>query len=156
MITKTARWTLVVAALLVSGCETDPGAVEATAVSLHDSYFNKCSSCHTPDAPGKTAQTEQNLDFSTAETMQASLKLKAKGLVGNQAGCNDVPFVEAGNAAGSLLVAVLDEATRQAFDNSKYPSCDGTAISAMDNRVGGAPDAATLAALKQWINDGAN
>ena len=135
-------------------CETDAVGVEATAQSLYDGYFNKCASCHADGAAGKTSQTEQNLDFGSVEAMKKSVLLKASGLVGNQSGCNDVPFIEAGNANGSLLVAVVDESARQSFDNSKYPNCDSTAISAMENRVGGAPSAEVLTALKQWINDG--
>lgn len=145
---------LIVIALFASACETDLAA-GPTAQGLYDSYFNKCSSCHAADAPGKTSQTEQNLDFTTAETMKTSILLKAAGMQGNQEGCNGVPFIEPGNADGSLLVAVLDEEVRKAFDNSKYPNCDGTSISAMDNRVGGPPDAAVMAELKQWINNGA-
>lgn len=148
--------TALIAALCLTACETESIGVEATASSLYDNYFNKCASCHSPDAVGKTSQTEQNLDFATAEAMKTSLKLKAAGLVGNQSGCNDVPFIEDGNPAGSLLLAVLDETTRQAFDNSKYPDCDATAISAMDNRVGGGPSAEVVTALKQWITDGAS
>ena len=132
---------LITTLTVLGGCESELGSlgVEATAESLHANYLNKCSSCHAPGAPGKTSQTEQKLDFTDAATMKTSLALKAAGLVGNQKGCNGVPFIEPGNASGSLLVAVLDEDVRQTFDNPKYPNCDGLSISPMDIRSVVAP-----------------
>ncbi|GEM_PF-1666273 len=147
---------VVATTLLVAGCETESTGVEANVTSLHDNYLHKCASCHAPAAAGRTSDTEQSLDFSTAEMTSKSLREgKATGLKGNTAGCNDVPFVKAGKPELSLIVAVLDEDVRKAFDDPDHSSCDNTAISAMDIRAGGAPSAEFLTALKQWITDGA-
>ncbi len=144
------------AVFALAACETEDTGVTADVTSLYDNYLNKCASCHTPDGAGQHSSIEKTLDFSTVETASKTLREgKASGMSGNQEGCNGMPFVKAGKPGASLLVAVLDETVRQGFDDPDFPDCDGTAISAMDNKVGGAPSAEFLTALKQWITDGA-
>lgn len=148
------RLTLIVAvALALSACETESGATGFT--KIYDDYFKDCASCHAPAAQGSQPGIETSLDFSTVDTAKATVMGTAKGLVGNTKGCNGVSFVVSGNPAKSLILAALDEDTRKAFDDPAHPDCDGTSISAMDAKLGGAAPATVIADLKQWITDGA-
>src|SRR5262249_24847561 len=118
-----------------------PGGVTASFQSLYGDYFGNCKQCHAPGAPGRTADIEQTLDFSTAGTAYSTIKTgMAAGLMGNFAGCNGVPFVGA-TPGGSLIVAVVDQPTRQAFDVTGHPMCDVDSISDETVKVGSAPSA---------------
>ena len=50
---------------------------------------------------------------------------------------------------------MLDAEARKTFDLPSHPNCDNDAITDMGLKLGGAPDAAALAALKSWITAGA-
>ena len=131
------------------------GMVEATFTSLYGDYFGTCKQCHAPSAPGKTSDTEQTLDFTSRTTALSTLRGMASGLSGNHTSCNGVPFL-ATTPAKSLLVAVLDQPTRQAIDLSPgHPSCDVDAISDETVKVGSPPSAEFVTALKTWISGGA-
>jgi hypothetical protein len=138
-----------------------PVGVQATFTSLYGDYFSRCSSCHTPTAPGRTPDTEMNLDFSTKATAHNTITTKmAAGLMGNFMDCNGVPFVNnavpAPERAGqSLLLASLDQATRNAFDYPAVPDCGGDAIADQTLKVGMPPSAAFIDALKAWLAAGA-
>jgi hypothetical protein len=132
------------------------GTVEATFTSLYGNYFSNCRDCHTPNGPGRTSDTEQTLNFTSRTTALSALKTgSASGLKGNFAGCNGTPFITAGMPSQSLVVAVLDQSTRQQFDLSAHPDCDADAISDMTAQVGSRPSAAFVTALKDWITAGA-
>jgi hypothetical protein len=129
--------------------------VQAKFSSLYGDYFKECQGCHAPNAPGRTNETEKTLNFMSAATAyQAITNGKAMGLTGNQEGCNGAPFIQK-TAAQSLIYAVLDGPTRQAFDLPALPSCDASAISDMTIKVGSQPSAQFLGALKGWIEGGA-
>ncbi len=123
--------------------------------SLYADYFNKCGQCHAPGAVGATSTTEKSLDFSTQATAYATLSGNASGLTGNQAGCNGVAFIVKDKPASSLVLAVLDSATRSAIALTATPSCDTNAISDMALKVGTQPSAEFIGALKTWIQNGA-
>jgi hypothetical protein len=156
-----------VLAILVGGCGAvggsdagngnmpdAPSGVTATFTSLYGDYFGTCSNCHTPSAPGRTSDTEQTLDFSTRATAYMTIKTgMASGLMGNFADCNGVPFVGA-TAGSSLILAALDQPTRQAFDRPASPMCDVDTISD-ETKWSGAPSAEFIAALKTWLGNGA-
>lgn len=157
-----ASLALGLAAAMLGGCETttDPtidapgGAVTASFTSLYGDYLSNCRQCHTPTAPGRTSDTEDTLDFSTRATAYSTIKTgMASGLVGNQSACNGVPFVAA-TSGGSLLVAVLDQPTRQAIDIPQHANCDADAISDETVKVGSRPSAAFITALKTWVMNG--
>jgi len=132
------------------------GAVQPKFSSLYGDFFSNCSGCHAPDAPGKTSNVEPTLNFSSASTAYSTLTTgSATGLQGNAAGCNGTPFLTKGQPGKSLVVAVLDAPTRQAFDDSAHPNCDQSAISDMTVKVGSQPSGAFVSSLKQWITDGA-
>lgn len=142
-------------ALLMTGCDLAASSVEPKFSSLYGDYLSNCAQCHSPGAVGATSETEKSLDFSTQSKAYASLMGSATGLVGNQSGCNGVAFVQKDKPAMSLLVASLDSSTRSAFDLAGKPSCDQNAISDMTVKVGKAPSAAFVTALKTWIQNGA-
>lgn len=165
MITKLSILSLSLAlglAGLAAGCsagtETSPdggGTVQATFTSLYGDYLSNCGHCHAPSAPGRTSDIEQSLDFTTRATALTSLRGSATGLVGNHTGCNGVPFL-ASTPGKSLLLAVLDQPTRQAIDLSPgHPDCDIDMISDETVKVGSPPSTEFVAALKMWISDGA-
>jgi hypothetical protein len=149
---------------LAAGCssttDTTPdggggGMVEATFTSLYGDYLGRCKQCHAPAAPGKTSDIEQTLDFTSRTTALTSLRGMASGLVGNHMDCNGVPFL-ASAPAKSLVVAVLDQPTRQVIDLSPgHPSCDVDTISDETVKVGSQPSAEFITALKTWISGGA-
>jgi hypothetical protein len=140
---------------------TPPADLGSAAVTPHFSslmgdYLQNCASCHAPGAPGRTSSTEMTLDFSSNATAYQSITTgMTSGLVGNQAGCEGVPFLTSMKPAQSLLVAVLDSQTRAAFDLPAFASCDATAISDETVKVGSAPSAAFLTALNSWVQAGA-
>ena len=132
------------------------GGVTATFTSLYGDYFQECKACHEPGAPGAgAAGIETTLNFTSKATAYTTITTgMAMGLDGNQMDCNTVPFV-GDTAADSLILAVLDQPTRNAFDLSTHASCDMDAITDETVKVGSAPSAAFIAALKEWIGDGA-
>jgi len=130
--------------------------VQATFTSLYGDYFATCAECHAPAAPGRTSDIEQTLDFSSRGTAYMTIKMgMASGLMGNFAGCNGVPFIIDADPASSLIVASIDQPTRQAFDVPAYPNCDVDAIADQTLKVGSQPSSAFIAALKSWIQQGA-
>jgi hypothetical protein len=145
-----------------AGCSTDDttadagsAPVEATFTSLYGDYFSNCKGCHSPSGAGRTSDTEQTLNFTNRTTALSTLKTgMASGLVGNFTGCNGVSFI-ASTPGSSLVVAVLDQPTRQAIDLSGHPDCDSSSIPDMTAKVGHAPSGQFVAALKTWITDGA-
>lgn len=127
----------------------------ATFTALYGDYLSNCAHCHAPGAPGRTSDIEQSLNFATKDMAYMSIKTgSASGLMGNFSDCNGVAFLAA-TPAQSLLLAALDQPTRQAFDLPTHASCDGDTISDETVKVGRAPSAAFLAALKSWIQAGA-
>lgn len=131
------------------------GGVTASFTSLYGDYLGNCKECHAPNAPGRTSDIEQTLDFTSRNTAFTTLTTgMATGLVGNHTGCNDVPFI-ASSPGSSLLVAVIDQPTRQAFDVSQHPNCDVDAITDATVKVGSQPSSAFVTALKTWISNGA-
>jgi hypothetical protein len=133
----------------------DAGAMPAKFSALYTGYLNLCANCHAPNAPGRTSDIEATLDFTSVATAHRTLTTgMAAGLVGNSTACNGVPFIQS-LPEQSLLVAVLDKPTRDAFDLTTFPSCDSTAITDQTFKVGTQPSAAFISALKLWITAGA-
>ena len=130
--------------------------------ALYTDYLESCSVCHTLDdasgavvGAGATDDIETSLDFKSASTAYNSLVFgSASGLVGNQEACNGVPFIGA-TANQSLLMAVLDEDVRAAFDLPSAPDCNVDSISDMALRVGFDPTEQYLDDLAAWIDAGA-
>jgi hypothetical protein len=147
---------------LAAGCpastEMTPdggGTVQATFTSLYGDYLSTCRNCHAPNAPGRTSDIEQSLDFTSKATALTSLRGMATGLTGNHTGCNGVPFL-ASTPGKSLLVAVIDQPTRQTIDLSPgHPDCDIDMITDATVKVGSQPSTAFVTALKTWITNGA-
>jgi len=130
------------------------GPVQATFTSLYGDYLGNCKQCHAPGAPGRTSDIEQSLNFTSRATALSTVKGMASGLMGNHLSCNGVPFLAAAPGS-SLLVAVLDQPTRQAFDLTGHAGCDVDAISDETVKVGSQPSAEFVTALKTWITNGA-
>jgi len=130
------------------------GGVQATFTSLYGDYFASCKQCHAPGAPGRTSDIEQSLDFSSKAMAYTTLKGMAAGLTGNHTGCNGAKFIGT-TAATSLVLAVIDQPTRQAFDLAGFPNCDVDSITDATVKAGKQPSAAFVAALKTWLGAGA-
>jgi len=126
-----------------------------TFTGVYEEYFVECANCHAPGALGATSDIEKSLDFSTEDSAYSTLMGSASGLSGNQAACNGVKFVVAGDPSTSLVVAVVDEDVRQAFDLPGNADCNADSISDMTVKVGFAPGSTFLDSLKQWIESGA-
>lgn len=138
-----------------TGPDGGGGPVQATFTSLYGDYLGKCKSCHAPGAPGRTSDIEQSLDFTSRSTALTTLRGMAAGLMGNHTDCNGVPFLAA-TAAKSLLVAVIDQPTRQAIDLSpQHATCDVDTISDETVKVGSQPSSDFVTALKTWVGNGA-
>ena len=136
------------------GPDSGGGGVQATFTSLYGDYFASCKQCHAPGAPGRTSDIEQSLDFSSKAMAYTTLKGMAAGLTGNHTGCNGAKFIGT-TAATSLVLAVIDQRTRQAFDLSGSPNCDVDSITDATVKAGKQPSAAFVAALKTWLGAGA-
>jgi hypothetical protein len=143
--------------MTTTGTQPDgPTGVQATFTSLYGNYLGNCAECHAPGAPGRTSDIEQTLDFSSRGTAYMTITMgMASGLQGNFAGCNMVPFILDNVPAHSLLLASIDQPTRQVFDDPDHPDCDVDAISDQTLKVGSQPSSAFIAALKSWIQQGA-
>jgi mono/diheme cytochrome c family protein len=169
--TMTMAMTMALAAALamiaLAGCQpadtTTPdggtgsgGTVEATFTSLYADYFGNCKNCHAPGAPGRTSDIEQTLNFSTKAMAYTTIKTgMAAGLTGNHTGCNGAAFLGT-TPAKSLILAVLDQPTRQSIDLSPTsPNCDLNSITDATVKAGKQPSAAFVTALKTWITNGA-
>lgn len=159
----TARWLLVVASatFALTGCEAAEDALGdatggATFTALYDDYFSDCATCHAPGAPGFSSTTEANLDFSSKSAAYTSITTKnasiPSGAIGS--GCDGVAFV--GTSSGnSLLLAVVDKDTRDAFDVSTHPDCNSGTIQDMNAYSGTQPPAGFVSDLKAWLDAGA-
>jgi len=150
---------LAAASLLALGCgETIDDVLEGDGdafTSIYESEeFQTCSGCHAPGAPGRVDGIETTQNWSTRDAAHTTLKRTAAGLIGNNAGCNGVPFLGA-TAEQSLLVASLDEDVRAGYDNPSFPGCTPDAIADQTLKIGGPLPAALLQQLKDWVNDGA-
>ena len=148
---------LVFAALLApaGGCEEepiDPPPADPFGDLYSSATFQMCSDCHSPTAPGFVQGTETTQNWSSRSAAFSSLQGNAAGLEGNFAGCNGVPLIGA-TSSTSLLVAVLDADVRATFSVPGFPDCTPDAIADETLRVGSVP-AATLQALKDFIDDG--
>ncbi len=146
------------AVAMLAGCTTtaaSSGDPQPHFSSLYSTYLANCAQCHAPGAVGATSTTEKSLDFATQAAAYTSLSGTATGLTGNQQACNGVAFVVKDKPASSLLLAVLDSATRTAIDLTATPNCDHNAISDMALKMGTPPSAAFLTALNTWIANGA-
>jgi hypothetical protein len=140
---------------LLSDAGGGGGTVEPTFTSLYGDYLANCKQCHTPTALGRTPEIEKTLDFTSRSTALSTLKTgMATGLSGSQNDCNGVAFI-ATTPGKSLLVAVIDQPTRQAIDLSPHTGCDVDTISDATAKVGSQPSAAFVTALKTWITSGA-
>jgi hypothetical protein len=137
-----------------AGPDSGGGGVQATFTSLYGDYFATCKECHAPGAPGRTSDIEQTLNFSTKAMAYTTLKGMAAGLTGNRASCNGAKFIGA-TAATSLVLAVIDQPTRQAFDLAGSPNCDVDSITDATVKAGRQPSAAFVTALKTWLGAGA-
>lgn len=136
-----------------SSADMAQGAVEPKFSSLYNDYLSNCKDCHAPTAPGRGADTEKTMDFSSAAKAYQTLTTgKASNLMGNFMSCNGVAFVVPGKPEESLLLAAVDGTARAAF---KSGSCSKDTISDMTLKVGQQPTGAFLAALKSWISAGA-
>jgi hypothetical protein len=153
--------TLGLALALMAACEPveetpdGGGVVQATFTSLYGDYLATCRECHAPGAPGRTNNIEKTLDFSTQAMAYSTLKNGvATGLIGNPSGCNGAKFISS-TAATSLVLAVIDQPTRQAFDLAGSPNCDVDSITDATVKAGEQPSAAFVTAMKTWLNAGA-
>ncbi len=136
----------------------DDGGGAPTFTGLYDDHLNKCGVCHAPGGAGFIAgQTEATLNFADRNSAYTSITTgKASGLVGNFAGCNEVAFIGA-SAGASLIVAVLDEDVRAAYDNPAASECNGNgSISDMSGRTLPPVPSSITAGLKSWIDAGAS
>lgn len=126
------------------------GGDEAFTEIYESAYFQECSGCHAPGAPGRREGIEATQDWSTRDTALASLQRNASGLIGNFAGCNGEPLIGP-SSDRSLLVAVFDENVRENYESVSVQSCIPDAIKDETLEVGAIPPA-LLQDLKDWID----
>jgi hypothetical protein len=150
----------VLAQLFVFGCgDTVDDALgggdgDAFTAIYESDEFQTCSGCHAPGAPGIVDGIETTQNWSTRDTAHSTLQRNAAGMIGNNEGCNGVPFL-GDTAEQSLLVAAFDEDVRANFELAAFPDCTSDAIADQTLKIGGALPAALLQDLKDWVNDGA-
>jgi len=147
---------LIISVMLLWGCsETDD---KTTYTEMWDSLFNTCSTgCHSLSA---TNGTEQGPDFSSKELFYTNTINKTVATdyqnwvdIGGRTGdCDSVNLITPGNANESLVVGSLVQTVsdRIAADNN----CT-TTYSLHEPLFVTITDQATIDALIEWINDGA-
>lgn len=139
-----------ISAVLVSYCGTkEEKKVEAKFSSIYANALTGCATCHKPGTEVYTNKVK-NLDMSSQAAAYTSLMLTMEAPTQKPL-CSDNKFVKAGDASNSILVAVFDESVRTAFPANN----SGCAPIAASEMGAGAVSAETLAAVKQWINEGA-
>jgi|GEM_PF-2523872 hypothetical protein len=145
--------------LLLTACGDDkkdePKIVTASPNfdSLWTTVFeNRCSTCHSPAAGNE--QTRGGPDLSTKETFYAALVGKVgrdypdwTTFTKNRGTCASVSFIKAGDAANSMVVAILDSSVApcRVYDHVDTGQVPKETVATPGN----------IAALKQWINTGA-
>lgn len=128
--------------------ETASVPLAATYESLWSNLFSgRCNTCH---APGKNLETANGPDMSTKDSFYAALVNK-KGsdypqwetFSNNRESCASFNFIKPNDAAGSMVVGVLD------IDNAPCTVLDHQET----GKVSTTSEIVTL--LKDWINKGA-
>jgi len=142
---------LIISVMLLWGCsETDD---KTTYTEMWDSLFNTCSTgCHSPAA---TNGTEDGPDFSTkdafyANTINKTVDTDYQNWV-RTGDCNDVSLIKPNSANESLIVGSL--ALSVADSISAAFNCTNAYNVHIQEQV--SADQATIDALIEWINDGA-
>jgi hypothetical protein len=140
------------AAVVVSYCgkKEEDAKVEAKFSSIYSNVLVGCAKCHKPGTEVYT-NSVQNLDLSSQSAAYASLSKNMQAPVLKPL-CSGSKYVKASDSANSVLMGVLDEATRVAF-SANNGGCDPMALSEMDSLSSVSADAVT--AIKQWIDAGA-
>jgi hypothetical protein len=128
--------------------------VEPTFTSLHENFFasggSSCgrSSCH---QTGTQAYASIKLDMNTDKSgVYTALKSTSIQNLQN-AECDGIPLVKASDWDGSLLKAMAGSET----DRTEFAAAHGNCSPSRFSTMFGSVDEATLAALKKWVNDGA-
>ena len=143
------------AATCLTGCPVeDPGGADAapadTFTMLYETLGDSCRGCHAPGAVGAPVGTEATQDWSSVDSARSTLRGTASGLMGNFAGCNDVPFL-GDTPETSLLVAALDENVRAEFTLAEFPDCNADAISDMTLKIGRQLTPGELSLLREFV-----
>jgi hypothetical protein len=151
MLTMTIAVSVSVGCAEVAGPDGGTGATNSFTF-LYGDYFGNCGRCHAPGAPGRTSDIEQNLDFTSKATAFTSITSRMSNVpMGNFTGCNGQRFVNA-DPSKALILAVLDESTRAAFDIGA--NCGMDDVSDETAKVASAPSATFVAGLKSWLQAG--
>jgi cytochrome c5 len=143
------------AATCLTGCPVEePGGADAapadTFTMLYETLGETCRGCHAEGAIGAPVGTEATQDWSSVDSARSTLQGTASGLMGNFAGCNDVPFL-GDTPETSLLVAAFDENVRADFSLAEFPDCNADTISDMTLKIGRPLSAAELSLLRQFV-----
>lgn len=142
-------------AFLLASCpkseEKKPAPDLSKFSGLYSSYLSGCKECHEPN---NVTYKEQvlNLDMSSEETAYTSLTSTANIARWASLGCDPVKYVNASSSSGSILYAILDAETADAFG-------DGACKPLKHTRTNGGeandPSAEQKQAIKAWIDKGA-
>jgi hypothetical protein len=139
-----------------SNCSDEKEKVEVAPKSkfdqLYTDLFSQCDSCHGKGYPG----TENGPDLSSKDLIIDNLVGKTaknyenwEALAVRDESCQDIPFINSGNASESMVVAILDATVAEGISPCVIAShIQGTAQNIRFTD-------ATLALLKEWINEGA-
>lgn len=118
---------------------------------LYSSYLSGCKECHEPN---NVVYKEQvlNLDMSSEDKAYASLTSTANITRWSSLGCDTVKYVKAGSSTSSILYAILDADTADAFGSG---ACKPLKHTRDDGGEANSPSAEQKRAIKTWIDKGA-
>ncbi|MEN9810193.1 MAG: hypothetical protein RLZZ488_1760 [Pseudomonadota bacterium] len=142
-------------AFLLASCDMEEKKEAAPDLSkfsgLYSSYLSGCKECHEPN---NVTYKEQvlNLDMSSEETAYTSLTSTANIARWASLGCDPVKYVNASSSSGSILYAILDAETADAFGNG---ACKPLKHTRSNGGEANDPSAEQKQAIKAWIDKGA-
>jgi hypothetical protein len=145
--------------LTLVGCPPDPTpeqkSPDLTKFSgIYESYLKDCGECHAPDQITYKDDVT-NLDLSSEQAAYSSLMRDRELKRVNDLGCATVKYVMAGEPSVSVLFAILDSETREAFNAGSDDSCRPRLHTLADGGQANNPTAEQKQAIKNWITNGA-
>lgn len=139
------------AALALTRCGELPDLEQSRYDRLWNDVLNRCGACHgagTSGTDGGPDMTTQDLFHSESVGKTGNDYPDWRTFHTNRPECADIPFIDPGNAANSLVVAVLDDSVAAGLD----PCVVKDHTEPPENI---AVTAGTLSELEAWIDDGA-
>jgi len=142
----------VVLGVFIVSCGDKKQEVDLSKFSgLYSDYFASCGECHRPDDVTYKDQVK-NLDMSSESAAYASLTSTANIYRLSSLGCEPAKYVQSGSSSKSILYAIMDADTADAFASG---ACKPLKHTKEYGGVANNPTAEQKQKIKEWIDKGA-